>query len=122
MSVVCAGSLAEIEAVARLAPDVIVAEPAELIGTGNSADLAYLEVSARAIREINPSILVLQAAGITDGEDVYRVITAGADGTGSSSGIARAPDRGAMVHQMVAAARRGWDARHRHQTEQRKEA
>lgn len=112
MTVVCASSLNEIRAVALLRPDVIVAEPTELIGTGTTSDLGYMEASTSAVREIDPSILVLQAAGISSGADVYRVMAAGADATGSSSGIAAAPDRAAMAEEMLLAARRGWDACH----------
>ena len=38
-------------------------------------------------------------------------ISAGADATGSSSGIAKAPDRAAMVEEMIAAVRKAWDER-----------
>lgn len=110
-TVVCASSIAEIEAVARLSPDVIVAEPTELIGSGTTSDLSYMETSTQAVRAIDPRILVLQAAGISGGEDVYRVISAGADATGSSSAIAKAPDRTAMVDAMLGAVRRAWDER-----------
>lgn len=110
MTVVCASSMAEIRAVALLAPDVIVAEPTELIGSGQTSDLGYMQESSDAVRSINPRILVLQAAGISSGEDVERVMALGADATGSSSGIARAADRNAMVNEMIAAARRGFDS------------
>ena len=53
------------------------------------------------------------AAGIANGEDVYNTIIAGADATGSSSGVARAADRPAMVEEMIAAVRRAWDARNK---------
>lgn len=111
ITVVCASSIAEIKAVALLSPDVIVAEPTELIGTGETSDLSYMASSTEAIRSINPEICVLQAAGISSGDDVFRTISAGADGTGSSSGIAKASDPGAMATEMIAAVRKGWDAR-----------
>ena len=46
------------------------------------------------------------------GQDVYNTIIAGADATGSSSGIAKAADRAAMFDEMIAAVRRAWDERH----------
>ena len=61
---------------------------------------------------MDPSILVLTAAGIAGGEDVYNTIAAGADATGSSSGVAKAEDRPAMVEEMIAACRRAWDEKH----------
>ena len=54
---------------------------------------------------------MLQGAGISNGEDVYRVIRAGAEATGASSGIAKVKDRAAMVDEMIAAVRRAWDDR-----------
>jgi len=56
--------------------------------------------------------LVLTAAGIANGTDVYNTIIAGADATGSSSGVAKAADRAAMVDEMIAAVRKAWDERH----------
>ena len=52
------------------------------------------------------------AAGIAGGEDVYNTIMAGADATGSSSGVAKASDRPAMVDEMISACRRAWNERH----------
>lgn len=110
LTIVCANSMAEIRAVSLLGPDVIVAEPTELIGTGQTSDLGYMKESSEAVRAVNPDILVLQAAGINGGADVERVMTLGADATGSSSGIAKAADRQGMVDEMIAAARRGFNA------------
>ena len=105
----CADSLAEGKAVACLAPNIIAAEPSELIGTGQVSDMAYVLESTRLIKEVDERIMVLQAAGISSGKDVFRVIRAGAEGTGSSSGIALAADRAAMVDEMVGAVRQAWD-------------
>ena len=55
---------------------------------------------------------VLTAAGISNGDDVYNTIIAGADATGSSSGVAKAKDRAAMVDEMISAVRRAWNERH----------
>ena len=63
------------------------------------------------MKDVNPDILVLTAAGISNGDDVYRTIIAGADATGSSSGVVKAADRAAMVDEMIAAVRRAWDER-----------
>ena len=47
----------------------------------------YVKASMEAVQSVDPDILVLQGAGISCGEDVYRVIYHGAQATGSSSGI-----------------------------------
>ena len=98
--------------IATLSPDIIVAEPSELNGTGISVGKEYVEAATKAIKDVNPGILVHTAAGIANGEDVYNTIIAGADATGSSSGVAKAKDRVAMVDEMISAVRRAWDDRH----------
>ena len=112
LSIVCADSMADATRIAKLGPDIVVAEPSELIGTGVSVGPEYVEAATKCVKDVNPNILVLTAAGIAGGEDVYNTIIAGADATGSSSGVAKAADRAAMVDEMIAAVRRAWDARH----------
>ena len=111
-TIVCADSCAEAAAIAHLKPDIIVAEPSELVGTGVSCGPDYVKAAARAVKDVDPDILVLTAAGIANGKDVYDTIVAGADATGSSSGVAKAADRAAMVDEMISAVRRAWDDRH----------
>lgn len=111
-TIVCADSSVEAGMIARLKPDIIVAEPSELIGTGLSSGPAYVEAAIRAVKDVDPDILVLTAAGIANGQDVYDTIIAGADATGSSSGVVKAADRIAMVDEMIAAVRRAWNDRH----------
>ena len=111
MTIVCADTLREARAVAAMGPDMMVVEPVELIGTGNACDLSYVKTSVEAVKAIDPEIGVLVGGGIANGQDVYNVIMAGADATGSSSGIAKARDPGAMVCEMLAAARLAWDER-----------
>ena len=111
-TIVCADSEEEAAKIATLNPDIIVAEPSALIGTGVSVGPEYVEAATRCVKDVNPDILVLTAAGIAGGEDVYNTIIAGADATGSSSGVAKAADRSAMVDEMIAACRKAWDERH----------
>ncbi|MBP5163501.1 MAG: triose-phosphate isomerase [Spirochaetales bacterium] len=113
MTIVCTDTIAEAKAVACLAPTIIVAEPTELIGTGKTSDMDYVKASIDAIKSVDPNILVLQGAGISNGNDVYNVIRAGAEATGSSSGVVKAPSRKAMVDEMIGAARRAWDEAHK---------
>lgn len=112
MTIVCTDTIAEAKAVACLSPTIIVAEPTELIGTGKTSDMDYVKASIEAIKSVDPNILVLQGAGISNGNDVYNVIHAGAEATGSSSGVVKAPSRKAMVDEMIGAARRAWDELH----------
>ena len=113
MSIVCADSMAETRAIAQMHPDLMITEPTELIGTGQAADLSYVKTSVDAITAIDSNIGILVGGGISNGTDVYNTIMAGADATGSSSGIVKAADPGAMVHEMLAAVRQAWDDRHK---------
>lgn len=111
-TIVCADSMADASRIAGLHPDIIVAEPSELIGTGVSVGPEYVAAATDSVKNVDANILVLTAAGIAGGEDVYNTIMAGADATGSSSGVAKAADRPAMVDEMISACRRAWDQRH----------
>ena len=111
-TIVCADSMAEASMIAKLRPNIIVCEPSELIGTGVSVGSEYVEAAMHAVKDVDPEIMVLTAAGIANGQDVYNTIIAGADATGSSSGIAKAADRAAMVDEMIGAVRKAWDERH----------
>lgn len=112
ISIVCADTVREAQAIAHLTPDIIVAEPSDLIGTGETSDLGYVRASIEAVKSVNPDIMVLQGAGIKNGQDVYDVIYAGAEATGSSSGIIKAADPAAMIDEMIRAVREAWNARH----------
>lgn len=110
-TIVCADSMADASKIATLHPDIIVAEPSELIGTGVSVGPEYVAAATECVKKVDENILVLTAAGIANGTDVYNTIIAGADATGSSSGVAKAADRAAMVDEMIAAVRKAWDER-----------
>lgn len=102
-TIVCADSLEEGKAVALLEPTVIVCEPMELIGTGQTSDRTYMEQTNRAIKEISKDICVLQAAGISTVEDVKQALLSGADGTGGTSGIVCAKNPESVLTQLIQA-------------------
>lgn len=111
LTLICTDSTTEAKAAALMGPTVITAEPNDLIGTGKASDLSYIRESVDAIRSIDPSIYVLIGAGISSGQDVYNVIKEGADASGSSSRVACATDKKAIVNEMLQAAREAWDER-----------
>lgn len=92
IAIVCADSVVEGTSISKMKPDIILCEPTELIGTGKVADNSYVIETTSKIRQIDPTILVMIASGVTTAEDVYNVIKLGADGTGGTSGILKAPD------------------------------
>ncbi len=111
-TIVCADSVEEIRQIAELAPNLIVAEPTELIGTGVASDMGYVRDTIEAVRKINPDIMVLQGAGISGPDDVANVIRAGAQATGCTSGVMKAADPEAAAEEMLWALRKSWDEVH----------
>lgn len=107
----CADTVDEAKAIAQLHPDIINPEPSELIGgTGNGvSSMRYVKEVIKSIKEIDPDILVEQAAGITNGKQVYDFIMAGSEAAGAASGIMNAKDPIAMIYEMIEATRKAAD-------------
>ena len=110
-TMVCADSVEEVKAVAKLGPNILVAEPSELIGTGKPADKEYVDEVIKVIREINPEIKPFPSAGISKGQDCYNIIKAGASASGCSSAIAKADNPLALAEEMISAVRKAYDER-----------
>lgn len=109
LSFCCADTVAEARAIAQFHPDILNPEPSELIGSGQASDMSYVKDVIAAIREIDPRILVEQAAGITTAQQIYDFIMAGSQAAGSASGILKSADPYALLDEMVAAVRRAKD-------------
>lgn len=112
-TIVCADTVEELSAIARLSPNLLVAEPTELIGSGQTSGENYVKSTIETVRAINPDIMVLQGAGISNGQDVYNTIMQGAQATGSTSGIIKAQNPEAMVEEMIYSLRKAWDTLHK---------
>ena len=105
-AVVCADSPDQATAIAQLAPELILAEPPDLIGGNRSVAAVrsdFIAETLARVRAVNPSIGVLNSAGIRTPEDAAAVIEAGADGTGTTSGVVKAADPPGMLGAMAAA-------------------
>lgn len=100
-TIVCADSINEAKALAHLNPNIILCEPTELIGTGVTSDQDYVHNTISEIKSVNDGILIMQAAGISNENDVYNVIKLGADGTGCTSGIIKANNPEEMLKNML---------------------
>ena len=107
----CADTVAEAKAIAELHPDIINPEPSELIGGtgGGVSDMSYVKEVIKEIRAIDKDILIEQASGITNCEQVYDFIMAVSEAAGAASGIMNAKDPIAMIDEMIAATRRAKD-------------
>lgn len=115
LTVVCADSPAEAAAIACLGPNIILAEPPELIGTGKAVgdmQKEFIAESIRLIKGINPAILVFNSGGVKVPADVGNIIRLGAEVTGSTSGILKAADPVRTMEEMVAAVKEAWVATH----------
>lgn len=104
-TLVCAGDADESAAAACLRPDILLAESPALIGVGRRGENDAAEIARinAAVRAIAPDLPVLHGAGISDAKDVYEVIRAGADATGSTSGVLKAPNPKQMLREMIEA-------------------
>lgn len=113
ITLVCAGNALEAAAVACLEPDIVLAESPALIGKGarGPEDMAEIAGINQAVHRIDPNMRILHGAGIHDAQDVYEIILAGADATGSTSGIIKADDPHEMIEKMIAAAAKAWQIR-----------
>lgn len=111
-TIVCADTVEEIRQVAELGPNLIVAEPTDLIGTGVASDMSYVRDTIEAVRKINPDIMVLQGAGISGPDDVANVIRAGAQATGCTSGVMKAAVPEEAAEEMLWALRKTWNEVH----------
>ena len=111
LTIACADSVVEGQAVAEFAPDILLCEPTDLIGTGKTADDSYTLEVCRRISKINPDVAIMIASGVTTAEDCYRVIKLGADGTGATSGILKAPNPAIRISEMAAAIVKAYEER-----------
>ena len=113
-SMVSAGTPEEVVKIAQMQPNIVLAESPALIGVGKRAanDSAMISETNELVWKTNPGIRVLHGAGISNGQDVYNIILAGAQGTGSTSGILRAPDPFQMLEEMIRCVRMAWDETH----------
>lgn len=111
-TIVCADTVEDVKNIAKMAPNIIVAEPTELIGTGTTSDSSYVTETIKTVETINPDIMVLQGAGISNGQDVYNTIKLGAQATGTTSGIMKSDRPYEMVEEMIYNLRKAWDELH----------
>ena len=114
-TLVFADSPEEAAAFARLRPDIVLAEPPDLIAGGVSAGnvmAGFVAESVAAVKGEDPTILVMSGAGVNGPDDVEQMMRLGLDGTGSSSGILKANDPVAVMRAMVGATARAWAERH----------
>ncbi len=115
LTLVATDSPEQAAAVARLGPDIVLAEPPELIGGPESVATAmrgFVERTLELVGAVDPDIVVMCAAGIRTPDDVARMVELGVGATGTTSGIVRADDPGTQTRAMLRAMREAWDRVH----------
>lgn len=111
IAIACADSTTEAKAVAIMDPDIIIAEPTDLIGTGQIADDSYMVETVKQMLEVNPNVQPMIASGVSTAEDCYKIVKAGSDGTGCTSGILNAPSPALRVREMAEAIIKAYNER-----------
>lgn len=114
VSMVCADTPQDALEIARMKPNIVLAESPNLIGVGNRDEEAQKEIAAtnHLVWGIDPNILILHGAGIKCGRDIYEIVKRGAQGSGSTSGVILADDPYQMLEEMISAMRKAWDEIH----------
>jgi triosephosphate isomerase len=110
-TLVFADSPEEAAAIAHLNPNIILAEPPELIGSGMSVGKLqedFISKTITQVKKINPEIIIANSAGIRTPDDVAEIIRLGAQATGSTSGILKAKDPIKMMEEMIKALKEAW--------------
>ena len=110
-TLVCTDSPKEAAAMAYLNPNIVLAEPPDLIATGKSVTKVlknFISETISMVKEINPNIIIGCGAGIKDAEDVKEIIKMGAELTGSTSAILKSDNPAKKLEEMVAAMKEAW--------------
>ena len=116
-TLVCADSPQEAAAVAQLNPNIVLAEPPQLIGTGKPVGKLlkdFISETIDLVKKINPEIIICSGAGIRDADDVKKIIRLGAESTGSTSAILKADDPARKLEEMIKALKEVWLETHPH--------
>mgnify|MGYP001087336145 CR=1 FL=1 len=116
ITAVCADSPEQAEAIASLTPEIIVAEPPELIGTRRAVstqDPGFITETLHLVKKRNPDILVAFGGGIHSKADAAAAIRLGSDGTGASNAIINAKDPYNMLRGMLYGVKEEWRKLHK---------
>lgn len=112
--VICANTPEVATSLSAFKPKFIAIEPPELIGTGKAVSKAKPEVitdTIKLIRNVNPEVIVICGAGITNGNDVEAAIKLGTEGVLVASGVVKAKDQEAAVRDLAEGLIRAYSSR-----------
>lgn len=103
-TIVCAESAEEAAKLAGLHPDFLAVEPPELIGGDISVTTASPDVIINAVKNVKNTALLV-GAGVKNSRDVATAIALGAKGVLLASGVTKAADPIAVLHDLATGAR-----------------
>lgn len=86
-TVVCASTESDAIRFAALLPSVVLFEPPALIGTGGTDTRDWISGSTAALHRASAGVLAMHAGGVGTPQVAESIMAAGADGTGSTSGV-----------------------------------
>jgi len=109
LTIVCAATELEAIRFAQLQPSVVLFEPPALIGTTGHDEREWVGPVSSAIHQAQPGVLAMHAGGVSSPEVAKRIMAAGADGTGATSGVIFADEMAEAARSFIAATRSGWD-------------
>ncbi len=101
---VCASTPRIAGAIAALEPDCCATEPPELIGSGISVSTAKPEIITETVdimKKINPNVVPLCGAGITNSVDVEKALELGTRGILLASGVVKSSNPEKVLMEMA---------------------
>lgn len=118
MTMVCAGTDAEVRSLLPLRPTIVLFEPPDLIGHTGGSDRPWIRSIDAEVRAAAPDVLMMHAGGVGTPSDVHQIMRSGAAGTGSTSGVLHDASPTRAVGRFISAARRGFDDHKNHRQNQ----
>ncbi|WP_223692279.1 triose-phosphate isomerase [Leifsonia poae] len=112
LTIVCAGTEREALSHTALRPTAVLFEPPALIGTSGPGERDWIRPITAAMRRIDDGVLAMHAGGVSSALVARDIMAAGADGTGSTSGVLSAENPLSAAGEFIAGARAGWDDAH----------
>ena len=102
--IVCSNNVTTSKAIAVFSPNFVAVEPPELIGgdiSVTTADPDVISETVDVVKDIDKNVKILCGAGVKNGKDVAKAVELGADGVLLASGIVKAKNRDAVIHDLA---------------------
>lgn len=109
LTIVCADAIPQAARYAACAPDIVLVEPHDLIGTAGRLRRPSIALASAAVASVDAGVLVMHGGGVAGERQARAIMAEGASGTGCTSAIVRASNRRDMTARMIRAVREGWD-------------